>query len=130
ENARDLDLAINDFNRALAIDPEFILALNNRANAYRMKGDLNAAESDLNGVLTKDPNLVSALLNRCVVRASQGRFEVGKTDCDRAERLAPKSLVVLTSVGMADLMSGQFQGAISYFNAALAIDPRHARSLY
>lgn len=49
------DLAIADYDRALAIDPHDALVLANRANAYAAQGKLNEAIADFKKVLEIDP---------------------------------------------------------------------------
>lgn len=47
------DAAINDYTAALAAVPDFPAALNNRANAYRRRGDLRNARADYEASLIK-----------------------------------------------------------------------------
>ncbi len=47
------DAAINDYTAAIAAVPDFPAALNNRANAYRRRGDLRSARSDYEASLIK-----------------------------------------------------------------------------
>lgn len=49
------DLAIADYNRALAIDPNDTLVLANRANVYGAQGKLDEAMADFKKVLEIDP---------------------------------------------------------------------------
>lgn len=47
------DAAINDYTAAIAAAPNFPAALNNRANAYRRRGDLRGARADYEASLIK-----------------------------------------------------------------------------
>ncbi|MCL1930728.1 MAG: tetratricopeptide repeat protein, partial [Treponema sp.] len=61
---RDDDRAIADFNRALAIKPDFSLALYNRGNAWHSKGDIAKALADLDSALAIDPTYTAAHASR------------------------------------------------------------------
>lgn len=59
-----LDAAIADYDRAIAIYPNYPLAFNNRANARRDKGDLDGAIADYSAAIALDADYAAAYTNR------------------------------------------------------------------
>ena len=58
----DLDLAIADFDLAIALNPKYAKAYNNRGNAYKDKGDLDRAIADLDQAVALLPDTPTAVL--------------------------------------------------------------------
>ena len=51
----NLDAALQDYNKALAIDPRFAVALANRGDVYAKKGDKDRAVADYRAALAIEP---------------------------------------------------------------------------
>ena len=51
----DLDQAIADYTQAIALDPKYAVAYNNRGIAYCDKGDLDQAIADYTQAIALDP---------------------------------------------------------------------------
>src|SRR6266446_6395984 len=60
----DLDGALADYDRAIALDPRLDSAYNNRANINLQKGDYDAAISDFTSSLQLGPEFAMAYNNR------------------------------------------------------------------
>lgn len=72
----DLDGAITQFTAAIEADPEYVLAYNNRALAYHMKGDLEQALRDYDlSIKHAIDNATYARLFRYVVQRALKRGE-------------------------------------------------------
>jgi tetratricopeptide (TPR) repeat protein len=56
----DLDRAIADYDKAIELDPKYVMAYNNRGIAYGKKGDFDSAIADLNKAIELDPKYVKA----------------------------------------------------------------------
>lgn len=69
----EYDAALHDYDRALAVKPEFPSALNSRGFAYQMKGDYVRAVADYDRALALKPDLAAALKNR-----GRAQFYLGK----------------------------------------------------
>jgi tetratricopeptide (TPR) repeat protein len=69
----NLDLAIEDYNAALRIRPDFVEALYNRGYAYFLRGDRDRTIADWEAVLRIDPQHDTARRNLDMVRQTQRR---------------------------------------------------------
>ncbi|HVA35173.1 MAG TPA: hypothetical protein VNG52_02985 [Stellaceae bacterium] len=86
--------AIDDLNRALAIDPNSVDALVFRASAYRHVGGadgLELAQADADRALKLAPDSVPGLLERGNIRRLRGDAAGAKADWQRVIALAPQS---------------------------------------
>ena len=59
-----LDRAIEDFDAAIKIEPDYPLAFGNRAIAYHRKGDLDRAITDYDAAIRLDPGDADSYRNR------------------------------------------------------------------
>jgi tetratricopeptide (TPR) repeat protein len=84
-NGRKYDLAIADFSQAIAMDPNNITALADRAIGHVWKGDYAAAETDLAAAEKIDSGNAIALRARALAAEMQG-------ECDKAIDFYTRSL--------------------------------------
>ena len=90
----ELELAIEDFDQAIRLDPDNAGRTNNRGMALQEKGDLHGAGTDYDKALDINREHVQALLNRATLSSgggpSQGDFRPehrppsGRTECESA----------------------------------------------
>jgi tetratricopeptide (TPR) repeat protein len=120
------DDALDRYQRALALRPEYAPALNNMATAYRAAGRLDEAVTTYRRALAAQPdfpdaqyNLANALLQQGSADEAIGRFE-------SALRSMPDSADVHNNLGTALADKGRAADAIREFQAALALDPASA----
>ena len=64
----ELDEAVRQFQRAIAIDPKYVKAHNNLGVAQLRLNRLDAAESEFRIVLATEPRNVESLVNRASSR--------------------------------------------------------------
>ncbi|MGC8940987.1 MAG: tetratricopeptide repeat protein, partial [Candidatus Nanoarchaeia archaeon] len=83
----ELDKAIQDFNKALELDPNFVEAYNNRGIAYAYKGEFDKAMQDWNKALELDPKYANAYYNRGIAYANKGEFNKAMQDLNKAREL-------------------------------------------
>ena len=60
----DSDRAIEDFNKTINLNPNYVDAHNNRGVAYGEKGDFDRAIKDFNKVIELNPNYAEVYSNR------------------------------------------------------------------
>ena len=79
-----LDAAIADYDRAIAIHPDYPFAFNNRANARRDKGDLDGAIADYSAAIALDGDYAAAYTNRGRVHEARGDVQRARADYEAA----------------------------------------------
>ena len=83
-----LDLAIARYDRAIALDPGYLEAYNNRASDRRRKGDLDGAIADYGEVIRLRPDSRAGYYNRGVTWQMKGDADAALSDLAVAVRRA------------------------------------------
>lgn len=84
-----LDLAIKDYNVALALNPNDFDYYNNRGNVYAKKGDFDKAIKDYDTTIHLNSNYMEAYNNRGITYAEKGDFDKAIKDYRKAIELDP-----------------------------------------
>jgi len=86
----ELDQAIDDFTKAIELDPKLAFAYNNRGNVYRKKGNYDQAISDYTKAIEIAPAETQIYINRAYAYyEDKGAFDLALTDFDKAIELNP-----------------------------------------
>lgn len=103
--------AIRDYNAAIAITPNYPVALNNRAWALYKLGRIADAKPDVEESLRMDPTSPHAYDTRAHVRQAQGHTQGALRDYNRAMRLGGPRMIKLYQCGLQ--ATGHFLGAVT-----------------
>ncbi len=103
------DLALSDFDEALARDEEMPEAYHGRANAYRLQGNADAAMADFDKALSLEPRLVAGLIDRANASRESGSLDQAIRDLDSAI-LIMKTMAYSGRIGVGD---GYFYRAVA-----------------
>jgi tetratricopeptide (TPR) repeat protein len=132
----EYEQAIEDYDRAIALDPEFAGAYHNRGVAYRLMDNRDAAIADFERVLelSDDPywreqaeqHLVENYSRRGNAYADQGEYEQAIEDYDRAIEIDPEYVGAYHDRGIAYFENGEYARAIEDYDRAIEIDPDFA----
>jgi tetratricopeptide (TPR) repeat protein len=125
---RDYAGAVADFDRVIALRPDMIEAYLNRAVARIGVGDYRGAIADLDHALERPDAPVRALFIRATARERLGDREGAARDRAEGLRRRPDDELSWVVRGVARL-AGDPNGALSDFNAALALNPRSKSAL-
>jgi len=123
KEAGDLERAIANYDRAIAVDSRFANAYNSRGAALGSKGDLVSALRDFDRAIELNPELGSAYENRGLVLQSRGDLGGAIKDLDEAIRLQPgvgRNYVERASVWDT---KGNAARAIDDLSEAIRLDP-------
>ncbi|HEY2342287.1 MAG TPA: tetratricopeptide repeat protein, partial [Chthoniobacteraceae bacterium] len=85
----DLNGAIAEYTRAIALGLDFPTIYNSRALAKEGRGDLDGALADFNKAIELDPKLALAYGNRAALEKRRGDFRAVLADLDRLVELDP-----------------------------------------
>jgi Flp pilus assembly protein TadD len=124
----DLDSAIEHYQKALKIAPEFYPARNDLGSVYLKKGDFAAAEREFNEVLRLNPSDATAYFNLGNVALLTKRFPEGLRYVDEGLKKHPNSGTGLFIQGSLLRQTGRFLEAERALRQALAADPSLSRA--
>ena len=126
----ELNRAIDLYQRALQIDPNFILARYDLAVAYRGLGQVQRAIAEYEKVLKLNPKFPEALSNLGGQYFRKGDVDQAITHFRRAIEVYPNFIQALSNWGAALNKQGQSQQALTHLNKALALDPEFAIAFF
>jgi tetratricopeptide (TPR) repeat protein len=115
--------AIENFDKALDIDPNNALALNKKGLALYNLSKYQEAITWFDKVLEIDPGHVNALYNKGLALGSLSKFQAAITWFDKVLEIDPNYFDALYSKGAALGGLGKYDEAITWYDKALAIDP-------
>ncbi|HWP45117.1 MAG TPA: tetratricopeptide repeat protein [Blastocatellia bacterium] len=122
----DRDAAIENFRRALALDPEMFESLNNLGTVYFKSGDYEAAEQQFRQALALRPQAVAARFNIALCYSRRGRYEEAVAEFERALDYAPADAEVLYELGLAQQKLGRTAEAESTLRRGLTYSRNQA----
>jgi tetratricopeptide (TPR) repeat protein len=123
------DRAVTDFTEALRLKPDFVLPLENRANANVSLGRLDLALTDLNAALTLVPKNSTALFRRAKVLLAKRDADAALKDLDAALEIEPKNVEYLLQRGDVLTDRRQLDKALADYEAAAKLDPKDTEPL-
>ncbi|MEV5874309.1 tetratricopeptide repeat protein [Streptomyces sp. NPDC052101] len=129
--ARDGDQqgALQEYDRALALDPTLVRALRGKVLARSSLGDYRGALEDLRRVLELEPDNPYNMFLRGEHLRMLGRYDEALTDLDQGIRLDPAQSFAWASRGAARLALGELDEALADLNRALELNPDYAWAL-
>lgn len=122
--------AVEDYTRAITINPDDGYAYNNRGAARVNQGDLDGAIADYDRAIELNPDYVLAYNNRGNARRIQGDLDRAIEDYTRAIELNPDDATAYNNRGIARRNQGDLDGAIEDYTRAIAINPDFAEAYH
>ncbi|BAY60156.1 serine/threonine protein kinase containing TPR domain [Calothrix brevissima NIES-22] len=122
----DYQGAIEDYNQAIKIHPDYADAYNNRGNAREKLGDYQGAIEDYNQAIKIHPDYADAYCDRGNARGNLGEYQAAIEDYNRAIKINPDDADAYCNRGNARWDLGEYQAAIEDYNRAIKINPDYA----
>jgi Flp pilus assembly protein TadD len=116
--------ALDEFNRAVALDPYNAQALYGRALIYQGNNEHNVAIADFSAANGLNPQKVEPLLGRATSYLAIGKVKEAAADLDEASEADPHNAQVWTARGQAYERLGDRAKAAASYNKAVALRPR------
>jgi tetratricopeptide (TPR) repeat protein len=122
---RRFDDALEDFARALEMDPENASLFSARGQTLRVIGRLEDALRDFDRAIELAPNGETAIASRGVIRQRLGRLDEAVADLTRAISLRPSDDWAWAHRGEAYRLMGNYRLAVADFTEAIRLDPQY-----
>ena len=84
-----MDLALQDYNEAIRLDPKYPVAWNNRGVLKRKSGDFEGALNDFNKAITLDGSSPDGYVGRGLTLIARDDEKKGRIDLERAYAIDP-----------------------------------------
>lgn len=116
--------ALDEFNRAVGLDPYNAQALYGRALIYQANNQHDFAIADFSAATGLNPQKVEPLLGRAASYLALGKVKEAAADLDEASEADPHNAQVWTARGQAYERLGDRAKAAASYNKAVALRPR------
>lgn len=116
--------ALDEFNRAVGLDPYNAQALYGRALIYQGNNEHDFAVADFSAANGLNPQKVEPLLGRATSYLALGKVKEAAADLDEASEADPHNAQVWTARGQAYERLGDKAKAAASYNKAVALRPR------
>jgi len=123
----DVDRAVAEYRRAIALDPDMALAYFNLGALLLTKGELAEAESLYRRTMELLPRYALAWNNLAVIRYKQGDAPGALRAVRRAIELEPNDAGAVYNMGRLYQQSGMADSAALMFERAYRLDPGNAQ---
>ncbi|MEA3443656.1 MAG: tetratricopeptide repeat protein [Bacteroidota bacterium] len=117
--------AIDDYNKAIKIDPGFSTSYVNRGTLLMKNNQYETALKDFNKALELFPEHATAYINRAIILNRQGKKQEALSDFNLAIRYDPVMEEAYISRGALYNEIGEFEKSIADYNRAIEINPQN-----
>jgi tetratricopeptide (TPR) repeat protein len=118
--------ALNEFNRAIKLDPRYFEAIAERGSIYLLMKRDEEALQDFNHAIALNPKYDWAIAKRGFIYMLMKRYEEALQDFNRAIELNPKYDWAIAERGLTYRYMEQYEEALQDFNRAIELDPKEA----
>ncbi|MBN2351715.1 MAG: tetratricopeptide repeat protein [Spirochaetales bacterium] len=122
----DFQGAIEDFKKALTLDPDYAAAYNNMGTVYSAKGDLEQAVKEYDKAVQLDPRYAEAYNNRGKAYADMRDYKQAMKDFNKTIELNPNYAEAYKNRGNAYSDLGDRAMADKDYAKAIEVDPEFA----
>lgn len=122
--------AVANLNQALALRPNYFMALINRGVALSQQGKIGPALVDFSAAESLDKSSALLYLNRGLAQFAAGYYAGAVDDYTEMTFLEPANPRPYLERGRAFVKMGYFQNAMEDFQQAIALSPKYAMPYY
>jgi lipoprotein NlpI len=121
----DYDHALQDYDQALLLNPDFPQAHNNRGAIYSDRGRFDHAISEYDEAIRLLPNYPLAFYNRGNAYTGKGEFDRAIQDYDQSIKLNPNYAPAFNNRGNAYCGKGEYDRGIQDYDQAIKLAPNY-----
>ena len=122
--------AIEYYDEAIHINPQYAEAFNNRGNAKHELGRNEEAIADYDEAISTNPQFAIAYNNRAAAKGALCRYGDAIEDWNKAIGIDPLYAAAYSNRGMVKYNLDRYQEAIADFDEAIRIDPQFAAAYH
>ena len=127
-NTGDYRGAIEDYTRALALNPQLVGAYNDRGVAHARLGEFGPAIADFNQAIVLDQDYAVGYYNRGLTYRSKGEWDLAIQDFTSAVNLDPEYAVGYFGRGLSYWVKDERDLAIQDFTSAIDLNTDYAEA--
>lgn len=124
------DMALEEFHKTIALNPQYYLAWYNAGVAYQLQGDLEKARLAYEKSLKINPAYFRSYYNAGIVYKKLGELDRAVSSYEKALALDPRHVFVYNNLGVALTEKGDYKKAEDVFKRAVAINPGYEKAYY
>jgi len=128
--AGEYDRAVQDYTRAIMLDPNYAPAYNDLGVAHKDKGDYDRAIEDYTRAISLYPRYARAYGNRGIAYKNKGDIGRAIEDYTQAIALSPRFAAAYNNRGVAYNGRGDHGRAIDDLTQAIMLNPGYAMAYY
>jgi tetratricopeptide (TPR) repeat protein len=126
----DTALALNDYNKAVEIDPYYAPCYGNRAIVLYQTNKLKEALADLNEAIRLNTRESGYYINRGLVRYQMNDLRGAMADYDQVVAMDDRNLIARFNRGLLRFQVGDNNRAIEDFNVVIEMEPDNYMAYY
>jgi len=124
------EAAINDYTKAIEIDPQAYIAYLNRGMVYAQQGDLDKAAADTEEALLIKPFLPEGLDVHGYILYQKKEYAGALRDLNRSVDMDPDRPDTYHHRGLVYAATGEVERALEDFDRTLGLDPSNTKASY
>lgn len=124
------DLALEEFNKTLELNPQYFLAYYNAGVIYQLQGDFGKARSAYEASLKISPSYFRSYYNAGIVYKKLGELDMAVSSYEKAVALDSRHAFVYNNLGVVLTEKGDYKRAEDVFKKAVAINPGYEKAYY
>jgi len=121
----DKQKALQEFQTAISLKPNYADAYHNSANVYRELGQIDKALENYQKAIQFNPNLWQSYQNIAALYFQAKQYDLALENLQKATSINPKNLNLRNNLGVVYLTMGNKEKAKEVFNLVLSQDPQN-----
>jgi protein O-mannosyl-transferase len=118
-----IEQAIEQLQKSLAIKPNSAETRNNLANVLRDTGKVDEAINEYKKAIQLKPNFSDAHYNLAIALSSQNKFDEAISEYREAIRLSPDNVDAISNLALELSQKGDYSQSVELYKKALEIEP-------